>query len=42
MALALRNDLPDYIRGMLNRDVNPQVRRNLGYQRNGNGLAVEA
>lgn len=42
MALALRNDLPGYIRGMLNRDVNPQVRRNLGYQRNGNGLAVEA
>lgn len=42
MALALRNDLPGYIRGMLNRDANPQVRRNLKYQRNDNGLAVEA
>ena len=40
MALALRNDLPLYIRNMLRRDENRQVRHNLTCARNANGLAV--
>ena len=40
MALALRSDLPDYVRGMLERDNNPQVRENLTCERDENGLVV--
>lgn len=42
MALALRADLPEYVRGMLRRDENPQVRMNLECRLNENGLAVES
>ena len=40
MALALRPDLTNPVRGILRRDTNKQVRRNLLYERNENGLAV--
>lgn len=40
MALALRSDLTAPVRSILRRDDNKQVRRNLLYERNENGLAV--
>lgn len=42
MALALRDDLPPFVRSMLSRDENRQVRSNLTRVRNDNGLAVGA